>query len=290
MLFAFRYWLRALNGAVKPYLPVYLVVILLSGLMFWRNIQLEYALLTYFARAGLTAAVILGFLAVLAAIPTALNYRLYNILNCYGFGEEYYNAFCQQRMSAAPDKADNIVQYAELLMKMGCPGEALKYLDRPPLPPNSTGTQLAMRLYVYVMSALKAGDVELAEIEWGKWNGFVSSAPDMPNYHAICFLLSYADIAIDCCAGRLGAAYRKLTDYMHSREYHKYHPDTLDCEILMLAILHRLGWKEQYNELLPKTAAQVEKLCRSKFRPMFASQAVAMREEFNKVQDGYFPF
>lgn len=290
MLFAFRYWLRALNGAVKPNILICLAAILLGGLMLWRNIQLDYPLLNYFARAGLTAAVLLSIIGVLAAVQTAMNYPLMSVFNAYGFSEEYYNAFRQTRLSVSPNNADTIVQYAEILMKMGCPQQALEYLDKTPLPPNSTSVQLAMRLYVYVISALKAGDVELAEIEWGKWNGFVSSAPDMPNYHAVCFLLSYSDIAIDCLAGRLGAAYQKLTGYMNSREYHKYHPDTLDCEILMLSILQGLGWKELYNELMPKTAAQVEKLCRSKFRPLFASQAVSMREDFNKVRDGYFPF
>lgn len=251
--------------------------------------MLSNPLLTYLARTGFSAAVVLILLGVIAGVNTALNYKLMNTLNCYGFGEEYYEAFLRKRLNANPNKLQNIAECAEILMKMGNPIKAIDYLESANVPQNSTGVELAMRLYVYVISALKTGDVELAEREWGKWQGFISSAPDKPNYQLVSFLLNYSEICIDCCAGRFGKAYQQLTVYMKSREYRKYHPDTLDCEILMLWILNAMGWTEQFNELLPQVGAKVEMLSRSRFSPMFDSQAVTMREDFNKAINGIMP-
>ncbi len=289
MLFAFRYWKRVVSGAVRPYIPFYAAAILLGGLIFWRNILLGNPILTYLVRSGLSAAVILAFLGIFGCVFTAVNHKLYSVFNCYGFGEEYYEEFIKHRGNAINIKVEYMAEYAEILMKSGFPLEALDYLDKTPIPPNSSTMGLAMRLNIYVISALKAGDPELAEIEWGKWQGFISACPDRPMYYMTGFLLNYTKICMECCAGRYGEAYRLLTEYMRSREYRRYHPDTLDCEILMLYILKSLGWTEQFDELLSDVSARVERLCRSRFSPLFDSQAVAMREDFNKAINGIMP-
>lgn len=217
------------------------------------------------------------------------NARLYKILDEKGFCIEYLRAYEQKRIMGKPFNMQYALGYAEIFMRIGQPAEAIKYLNTLTIPPNTNVLFQAEYFYLYVMSALKIGNLAIAEDLWNRSSDMISKISANPK---LCesggHLAILAMISIDCYAARgngdktrLERAFQQTENFLNSYKI----ADCTVFRIMLLYELQELGFTEHYNQLLPEVREEI-----NASKPLFNCIKNMQHENLDRVEKGGLPF
>lgn len=219
-----------------------------------------------------------------ALIVALKNRKLYEILDRYGFSAEYLRAYEQHRIIGKPFRLDYATEYAEIFVNIGQPVDALNYLNSIIVPPNAPVNQKVGYFFIYVLAALKSGNVQLAENMWRQYEGVLMSAKSSPTYNAISVFIYLALIYTDCYAGRTERAYEQTMAYLNSRDSKNSLVSVMDVKIVLLYELTVLGRTEEAAALRQALSAEIEK-----HEPAFAALKNKLTADFEKASHGEVP-
>ncbi len=234
---------------------------------------------------------LLVFVAVGALVLTLKNYKLHSALDRLGYGVEYLREFEKERIVNKPFRLQTAVDYAAIFSSIGQPADAVKYLDSITVPANAQDQEKIYFFFVYVTSAIKMGDLALAENKWREFQYVIDNARRSPLYSTNSYMLYLALIYIDCFAGkmnndpaRIQRAYDQTVNYMNTEHYKRYPLPTPDFEIVMLLELKYLGRTEEFNALYTRVRHKIDA-----WDPLLRVQKQIVYEDLEKVCRGELP-
>lgn len=217
------------------------------------------------------------------------NASLYKILDEKGFCIEYLRAYEQKRIIGKPFNIQYALEYAEIFMRIGQPAEAIKYLNTLTIPPNANVLFQAEYFYLYVMSALKIGNLAIAEDLWSRSSDMIAKISANPK---LCksggHLAILAMISIDCYAAslngdktRLERAFQQTENFLNSYKI----ADSTMFRVMLLYELRELGFTERYNQLLPEVRSEI-----NASKPLFNCIRNMQHENLDRIEKGGLPF
>lgn len=216
---------------------------------------------------------------VIGSLVVALkDFELYKILDEKGFCMEYLRAFEQTKIINKPYVLLHAIQYAEIFERMGQPQTALNYLNTIAVPPNARINERIGYFHVYVMCALKLGNVALAEEMWRRFEGDLKAARSSPMYNAISGLAVLPLLYIDCAAGRVERAFEQTVAFINSREYERSLGSMIDIDIMLLYELVKLGKTEEAAKWHTELAQRIQEE-----KMQFRALKPKLIEDFNKA-------
>ncbi len=286
MDFTFRYWKTLVKGSFtlllnKPLnmiLPIVAWIFVFCGFRHFTPLRILL---------GIAAAIIFMLLWVLisSAIITAKNSRYMKVLNDKGYSKEYLDAFQREKIIGKPFNAMNSVMYAEIFMRMGSPEEAIKYLNAVKVPSDQINTKICY-FYIYAISALKIGRLDIAEDEWRRSGDFAAKRQNSFGYDTSAQLLYLAMATIDCYAGRYQRAYEQTTAFLGSKYARKsYSPSgIISLRILLMYELKMLGKMEEFKSLEAELEHEL-----ADFKPFLDCDKKYLAEDFEKARNGILP-
>lgn len=240
---------------------------------------------------GAGAGVLFMFLWYLvgALIVVYKNASLYQILDEKGFCIEYLRAYEQKRITGKPFNIQYALEYAEIFMHIGKPAEAIKYLNTLTIPQNANVLFQAEYFYLYVLCALKIGNLAIAEDLWSRNGDMISKISANPK---LCesggHLAILAMICTDCYAARqngdrsrLERAFQQTESFLNSYRIE----DNTTFRVILLYELRELGFTERYNQLLPEVRSEI-----NASKPLFNCIKNMQHENLNRVEKGGLPF
>ena len=279
---SYKKYVGGIFRQMKPYVWVFNIVsfVLIVNCFSFRRFSLVRMLI------GVGAGIVFTVLWALigALIIAKKNEKLYSVLDEYGYSVEYLRAYESERILGKPFRLQYAAEYAEIFVNIGQPADALKYLNSIIIPPNAPINEKISFFVVYVVAALKTGNVQLAESVWSNWQGVLNSARNEPSYASVSYMIYLSLILIDCCAGRVQRAYDQTVSYMNSPLYKRYPLPNPNFDILMLYELNALGRTDEAAALYPSVKSKIDK-----FDPLFAALKEKTVREFNKAARGEIP-
>lgn len=236
---------------------------------------------------GLVLLTVYVFIRVL--ILVCKNYSLYNILNEKGFCIEYLRAYEQKRITGKPFNMQYALDYAEIFMRIGQPAEAIKYLNTLTIPPNANVLFQAEYFYLYVLCALKIGNLAIAEDMWSKSGDMINKISANPKiFKGGGNLAIFAMICTDCFAARknndnarLERAFQQTENYLHYFQS----SEITAFRIMLLYELRELGFTERYNTSLSEIRRDI-----NDSKPLFNYVKVMQHENLDRIEKGGLPF
>ncbi|MDE7398707.1 MAG: hypothetical protein K2N06_04175 [Oscillospiraceae bacterium] len=228
------------------------------------------------------------YVSIDALIRVNKSYSLYKILDEKGYCVEFLHAYEQKRIIGKPFKLDYALEYAEIIMRIGKPDEAIKYLNTLTIPPNANILR-SRYFFLYVLSALKIGNLAIADDMWNRSGDLISKIS--ANYR-LCvsggYLAIIAMILTDCFAAqqngdraRLERAFQQTEDILINTQI----TDKTLLQIMRLYELRELGLTEHYNSLLPKVREEIYAS-----EPLFRCIKDMQLENLSRVENGMLPF
>lgn len=230
------------------------------------------------------AAFNLLWLLIGSLVVALKDFELYKILDEKGFCVEYLKAFEQTKIINKPFLLQNAVAYAEIFERIGQPQTALNYLNSIAVPPNARINERIGYFFIYVMCALKLGNVALAEETWRRFEGDLKAARRSPMYNGISNIVILPLLYIDCAAGRVKRAFEQTVTFINSRDYERCLSSMIDIDIMLLYELVKLGKTDEAAEWQTELAKRVEQT-----NTQFRSQRPKLIEDFNKAARGELP-
>lgn len=275
--------------AIKPY---QIIVAMLAGIMlvngFLRFNPVRIAIGT---AAGLVFWFLLSVIGMLVIVNK--NIKLYKVLDKYGFSMEYLRVYEQERITNKPFKIQYALEYAEIFMNIGKPDEAIKYLNTLTIPPNANIGFQAEYFFIYVKSALKIGNLAIAEDMWSRSSALISQITANPQNASFGYLVVLPMIYTDCFAARqngdktrLERALKQTEEFINSAVYRTYWDNWggFAFEIIRLYELRELGMTDKYNALLPEVRSKIENSER-----LFTCLKTMGLENLTQIENGEFP-
>lgn len=250
--FRSRYWKHCLKQTFTGQGWIFFVIVVLVWVYeaqgcfaFFNPIKLLYNLIIG-AALGIAAMLLIPTIVMLIQSP------LYSVLDKQGFSLEYLLAYEKARINGKPFKPQYAVEYAEIFMRMGKPADAIKYLNTITLPANTPLYTKISYFYIYVISALKINNLDIAEDMWKRSMPIINQAQSDKNHRSNSYMLYLALIAIDLYAGqadrsRLERAYEQTVAYMKGESYKKSAFDGSDYKIFLVYELNVLGRTDDAN-------------------------------------------
>lgn len=290
MSFFARYWSTLFIGSLKSAHPL-----LLAGIpLIWAVIDLPKArihpLYPLFG-AVMGILVFLLFDAILSVFICAKNYKVYSVLDKYGFSLEYLRTFERERIIGKPFNIAYAVEYAEIFEHIGQPADAIKYLNTLTVPESANPSVKVSYFYVYVTSALRIGNLNIAEDMWERSMPMIQKVQSNFGYSVSSYLLYLALVMIDLYAAkvtgsseRLQRAYDQTVSFMNSANHKRYPIKECSFEIVLLYELKAMGRTDEFNAFLPKVKEKVEN-----FKPLFTGIKNLTVDSFNKAVNGELP-
>lgn len=282
--FAKRYkqCLKMSFKAMKPW--VWAVNIIVWALPIGSYFSRRFSPRQILAGAVVGALFTLAWVLVGALIFALKDRKLYEVLDRYGFSVKYLRAYEQHRIIGKPFRLTYATEYAEIFVNIGQPVDALKYLNSIIVPPNAPVAEKVGYFFIYVLAALKSGNVQLAENMWRQYESVLASAKNSPTYNAISVFIYLALIYTDCCAGRTERAYEQTMAYLNSRDSKNSLVSVMDIKIVLLYELTVLGKTEEAAALRQTLSAEIEK-----HEPGFAALKNKIISDFEKASRGEVP-
>ena len=223
-----------------------------------------------------------------AFIVIQKNAKVYKVLDEQGFCIEYLRVYEHERITNKPFRLDYALEYAEIFMNIGKPDEAIKYLNTLTVPDSANPMFHATYFYIYVMSALKINNLDIAEDMWKRSAALINRISNNPNSVLNGHLVILSMIYTDCFAARqngdrarLERAFRQTESAMNG-EYSPMSGNLFD--IALLYELKALGMNDRYNTLLPEVRAKIERS-----QPMFACVKAREIEQLAQIENGELP-
>lgn len=273
----------------KPYSVIITMaagIVLVNGILRFDPIRIAIGaalgLILHFALMMISIAVIMG-----------RNLKLYKVFDQYGFSREYLQAYEQYCISGKPFNMQHALSYAEIFMNIGKGDEAIKYLNTLTVPETANIGFQAQYFYIYVMSALKIGNLAIAEDMWNKSSTLINRITTNPQDASFGYLIVMPIICIDCYAARnngdktrLERAFQQTENFMSTAAYHTYlnHHGGFTFEVIRLYELRELGMTDKYNALLPKVKNRIENSKR-----LFTCMKTMELDDLAKIENGEFP-
>lgn len=218
------------------------------------------------------------------------NSTLPAVLDRYGYGVEYLEAYENARIKNKPFDLTNTAELAEIYTQMGQPEKAVEYLDAVKLPENLRRNEFIKYISVYIDALLKTGNLEKAEEVWTQNSYYINRAKTIKNYSRFVYAIYLTEIHIECFAAecgdesRLVRAYELTSSYMNSEDF-EYKIHTYDFDFILLYELKKLGKSEEFDRLYPKVRKDVD----SK-RPFNEFARETELRNLEKAADGQLPF
>lgn len=217
------------------------------------------------------------------------NYSLYKILDKKGFCIEYLHAYEQKYITDKPLNNHDALEYAEIIMRIGKPDEAIKYLNTLTLPPNADIWFQSKYFFLYVLSALKIGNLAIAEDMWNRSEDLISK---ISTDSGLCAkggaMVIIAMILTDCFAAQQNGDKTRLERAFQQTEDMLINPQITDktlLQIMRLYELRELGFTERYNELLPGVREEI-----NASKPLVRYYKNLLLENLSRVENGMLPF
>lgn len=255
--FRFRYWKHCLRQTLRQGWICFMIVVVVwvyeaqGCLAFFNPVKLLYNLIIG-GVLGIAAMLLIPTIVMLIQSP------LYSVLDKQGFSLEYLLAYEKARINGKQFKPQYAVEYAEIFMRMGQPADAIKYLNTITLPAGAPLYTKISYFYIYVMSALKIHNLDIAEDMWKRSMQIINQAQTDKSQKSNSYLMYLALIAIDLYAGqtdrsRLERAYEQTVAFMKNESYKKSAFDGTDYKILLVYELNALGRTDDANRKYSET-------------------------------------
>lgn len=240
---------------------------------------------------GVSSAVIVCALyIVICIIPyMVLNTPLSEILDKYGYGNEYLEAYEKKRIKNKPFDLTYAADFAEIYIETGQPEKAVEYLGAVTLPQNLKRSEFIKYISVYVKALLITGDLEKAVAVWEENGRYIDRAKTIPNYSTLVYKVYLTEIYIECVAAERGdedrflRAYELAEEFMRS-DYFKNKMYLYDFDFILLYLLKRLGRTEELERRYPETRSTVDYK-----RLIFDFQREADLQRLEKAVNGQLP-
>lgn len=255
--FRFRYWKHCLRQTLRQGWICFMIVVIVwvyeaqGCLAFFNPVKLLYNLIIG-GVLGIAAMLLIPTIVMLIQSP------LYSVLDKQGFSLEYLLAYEKARINGKQFKPQYAVEYAEIFMRMGQPADAIKYLNTITLPANAPLYTKISYFYIYVMSALKIHNLDIAEDTWKRSMQIINQAQTDKSQKSNSYLMYLALIAIDLYAGqtdrsRLERAYEQTVAFLKDESYKKSAFDGSDFKIFLVYELNALGRTDDANRKYSET-------------------------------------
>lgn len=281
-----RYYAYIFKRVLRRSLHLIIIYLILCVLIFTRGtFSIKNVLF------GLGIGLILTLLLFPGAtlILTSKHYSLYKILDEKGFCIEYLRAYEQKRITGKPFNIQYALEYAEIFMHIGQPAEAIKYLNTLTIPLNANVLFQSEYFYLYVLCALKIGNLAIAEDLWSRNGDMIAKISASPK---LCesggHLAILAMICTDCYTARqngdrtrLERAFQQTESFLNSYRIE----DNTTFRVMLLYELRELGFTERYNQLLPEVRREI-----NASKPLFNCIKNMQHENLDRVEKGGLPF
>lgn len=218
------------------------------------------------------------------------NSTLLAVLDKYGYGIEYLEAYEEARIKNKPFDLASSAELAEIYVKMGQPEKAVEYLGSIKLPENLRRYEFIRYISVYIDALLKTGNLEKAEDVWAQNYYYINRAKTIKNYSKFVCYIYLTEIHIECFAAeqgdenRLIRAYELTSSYMNPKNS-KNGTHIFDFDFILLYELKKLGKSEEFDKLYP----DIRKTVDSK-RIIYEFAREMELRELEKAANGQLPF
>lgn len=235
---------------------------------------------------GVVFGVLSAFLWIfVSAFFVALkNIKLYEVLDRSGFSIEYLRTFEKKYILGRRPGLQYASEYAEILVNIGQPEDALKYLSSITVPQSAPLHGMANYFYIYVIAALKSGNVPLAENMCLQYRDFFHSKRNSRDYSSVSVIIRLAPIYTDCYAERTERAYRQTLDSLNECDGKYSLMSTINLKLMLLYELTVLEKTEEAEELKTSLWAEIER-----YEPLFAALYDKLIADFQKASHGEIP-
>lgn len=286
-------------SSVNPVVPILLFVLVILGLMFSERL---YYVLPWI----LTAVFIyLGYQLISPLVYVIKNGRLAEILDKYGYSEEYLRAYEKAKILNKPFDLTASAEFAQIYVEMGQSEKAVEYLGSITLPEKPLRFEMVEYLRVYILALLKTDELEKAEELWKKNSYYINRMKTIKDYSLNVDFIFLTEIYVECYAAykgdnsRLERAYELTAEYLKrydSGEF-KNRARLNSFDIILLYELKVLGRIEEFDKLYPEISDKVgnpfyifnfSKIGKSV--TIFDNIAKLEWDEFEKAANGILPF
>lgn len=238
----------------------------------------------------------LVFMLILYAVATIVivhsNAKVYKVLDEQGLCMEYLRVYERERILNKPFRFDYALEYAEILMNVGKPEEAIKFLDTLTISEKAHPVYRASYFFIYVVSALKLNNLAVAEEVWKRNSSLINRISKDPASVMNGYLVIISIIYIDCFAARQNGDNSrleralKLTESAINSKIGKMHAagGNYAFDIVRLYELKMLGMMERYNELFSAVKSKVENS-----KPAFSCIKTMELDDLEKIENGELP-
>lgn len=300
--FKFRYYCFLLTQklcTINPITPIVLFVLIVLGIMFSERY--------YYVPVGITAAVFIyiAYQFISPLVYVIKNGRLAEILDKYGYSEEYAEAYEKAKILNKPFDLTESAQFAQIYVEMGQSEKAVEYLGSITLPKALKRFEMVEYLRIYILALLKTDELEKAEDLWKKNGYYINRMKTIPNYSPNVDFIFLTEIYIECCAAYKGDSSRLERAYEMTAEYLKRYDSgefkgrarLNSFDIILLYELKALGRTEEFDKLYPEVSERVglpyyvlnfRKIGKSV--TIFDNLAKLEWDEFEKAANGVLPF
>lgn len=286
-------------SSVNPVVPIALFVLVILGLMFYERY--------YYVQIGILAVVFiyLGYQLISPLVYVIKNGRLAEILDKYGYSEEYLIAYEKAKILNKPFDLTASAEFAQIYVEMGQSEKAVEYLGSITLPKALKRFELVEYLRFYILALLKTGELEKAEELWKKNDYYINRMKTIKDYSPNVDLIYLTEIYIECYAAykgdknRLERAYELTAEYLKrydSGEF-KNRARINSFDIILLYELKALGRVEEFDKLYHEISDKVGKPFYifnfskiGKSVTIFDNIAKLEWDEFEKAANGVLPF
>lgn len=261
----------------------------------------------FYMQPGILAPVIIytAYQFIVPLIYVIKNGRLAEILDKYGYSEEYLKAYEKAKILNKPFDLTVSAQFAQIYVETGQSEKAVKYLSLITLPEKPRRFEMVEYLRVYILALLKTDGLEKAEELWEKNSYYINRMKTIKDYSLNVDFIFLTEIYIECYAAykgdesRLERAYELTAGYLSrydSGEF-KNRIRLNSFDIILLYELKTLGRTEEFDRLYP---AVLEKAGNpyyilnfskiGKSVTIFDYAAKLELNEFEKAANGVLPF
>lgn len=276
----FRYFLDGLKAYIDISSAVVIVISAGIGALIYRGHPL--------IGAGIGAAAAVLFLLIFCTVRSAMDYNMAANFWAYGFTREFLEEYERRYIMGKHPDFRTTVGYAEALMRIGRAGDALGLLKDIKLPKYTAFEPLAAYYNIFIMSALKCGDVELAEKIRDENSQISQSARTDKKNERSRNLIETADIATEFYAGlndkeRLLNGYNTAASLTNTEYFHKYFDTGIYIWLAYGAKMLELD--KELSEL-----REFIKPCLEQGRFRYEFSRHVYKDEFTKAVSGQIPF
>lgn len=276
----FRYLLDDIKVNINISSAVIIAILAGAGALIYRGHPL--------IGAGLGASAAVLLVLIYCVVGSAMNYNLTANFCAYGFTREYLEEYERRYITGKHPGIQRTIGYAEALMRIGRADDAIERLKDITLTKHTNFEERAAYYHIYIMSALKRGDLKLAEKVRDENSQISQSARENKKHESSRYMIELADIAIEFYAGlndkeRLLNGYNMAANITNTEYFRKY--SDIAIYIWLAYGAKMLELNDELNELRKfiKTG-----LVQCGFRYEFSRRVY--RDEFNKAVSGKIPF